>query len=53
VSNDTFITHTGGATGVGNGTVSYTVASNPNNAPRTGTITIGGETFTITESAAP
>lgn len=53
VSNDSFITITGGATGVGNGTVSYTVASNPNNAPRTGTITIGGETFTITESAAP
>ena len=51
VSNDSFITITGGASGVGNGTVSYTVASNTNNAPRTGTITIGGETFLITESS--
>ncbi len=52
VSNDSFITITGGASGIGNGTVSYTVAENPNNnTPRTGTITIGGETFTITQSS--
>ncbi|MGD0061008.1 MAG: BACON domain-containing protein [Verrucomicrobiia bacterium] len=53
VSNDSFITITGGASGVGNGTVSYTVAGNTNNAPLTGTLTIGDEAFTITESAAP
>ncbi len=52
VSNDSFITIIGATSGVGNGTVSYTVAENPNNnAPRTGTITIGGETFTITEAS--
>jgi subtilase family serine protease len=52
VSNDSFITITGGASGVGNGTVSYTVAENPNNnTPRSGTITIGGEEFTITQSS--
>jgi hypothetical protein len=53
VSTDPFITITEGASGVGNGTVSYTVTGNTNNTPLTGTITIGGETFTITESAAP
>ncbi|HTS17072.1 MAG TPA: hypothetical protein VMP11_05820 [Verrucomicrobiae bacterium] len=52
VSNESFITITGGASGVGNGRVSYTVAQNTNNyAPQVGTITIAGETFTITESS--
>ncbi len=50
-SNDSFITITGGASGVGNGTVSYTVAPNTNNATLTGTIIIGGEPFTITEAS--
>ena len=52
VSNDSFITITGGASGIGNGTVYYTVAPNPNdNTPRTGTVTIGGEPFTVTQSS--
>ena len=51
VSNDSFITITGGASGVGKGTVSYTVAINTNTVPLTGTITIGGQMFTITESS--
>lgn len=45
----TWITITGGGSGTGNGTVSYSVASNPSADPRTGTITIGGATYTITQ----
>ena len=50
VSNDPFITITGGASGVGKGTVSYTVAANTNNTAVTGSLTIGGETFTVTQA---
>ncbi len=42
-----FITITGGQTGTGNGTVSYSVPAN-SGAQRTGTITITGQTFTKT-----
>ena len=49
VSNDSWITVTGGASGTGNGSVSYTVA--PNIGPaRTGTITIAGQTFTVNQN---
>ncbi len=37
------------AGGTGNGTVTYTVTANPNFTTRTGTITIGGQTFTVTQ----
>ena len=37
--------------GTGDGTVSYTVTPNTG-APRTGVITVGGQTFTITQSSA-
>ncbi len=53
VSSEPFITITAGASGVGMGAVSYTVAGNTNSTPLTGTITIGGRTFTITESGVP
>jgi hypothetical protein len=53
ISNDSFITLTGATSGVGSGTVSYSVAANTNSTPLTGTITIADETFTITESGAP
>jgi uncharacterized repeat protein (TIGR03803 family) len=52
VSNDAFITITAGASGVGNGTVNYTVEANTNTTVVTGTITIGGQTFTVTETGA-
>jgi len=52
VSNDDFITITAGASGSGNGTVSYTVATNASTTALTGSIAIGGETFTVTESGA-
>jgi plastocyanin len=51
VSNDGFITITSGASGSGNGTVSYAVAANTTTAARTGSLTIAGQTFTITQAA--
>ena len=54
VSNDAWVTITGGSPGNGNGTVTYNVASNPNpGVPRTGTMTIGGQTFTVFQSHGP
>ncbi|HEX8175488.1 MAG TPA: M36 family metallopeptidase [Pyrinomonadaceae bacterium] len=50
VSNATFITITGGASGSGNGTVSYSVASNGGTTSRSGTMTIAGQTFTVTQA---
>jgi len=52
VSNDSFITITDGASGVGKGTVSYTVATNATSNVLTGTMTIAGETYSVTQSAA-
>lgn len=53
VSNSGFITVTSGATGTGNGTVTYDVAANTTAASRTGTIAIAGQTFTIAQAAPP
>ncbi len=39
------------SSGSGSGTVSYTVASNPGSTPRTGTLTVGGQPFNVTQSA--
>jgi hypothetical protein len=52
ISNDSWITITAGASGNGSGTVTYSVAVNTG-AQRTGTATIAGHTFTVTQSAAP
>ena len=49
VSNATFITITSGASGSGNGTVNYSVAANGGTS-RTGTMTIAGQTFTVTQT---
>ncbi len=38
--------------GIGNGTVSYAVTANTGTSSRTGTITVGGQTFTVTQAAA-
>jgi hypothetical protein len=48
ISNVPWITITAGNTGNGNGTVSYSVAANTGGA-RTGIITIGGQTFTVSQ----
>ena len=52
-SNDAWIVNTTGS-GSGSGTVGFTVAANPGGA-RTGTLTIAGQTFTVTQAgvAAP
>jgi uncharacterized repeat protein (TIGR03803 family) len=52
VSHDSFITITGVASGAGEGTVTYTVPANTSTNELTGSITIGGETFTVTQAAA-
>src|SRR5262245_43489043 len=52
-SNDAWITVTAGTTGSGNGSVSYSVAANTGTTSRTGTLTIGGQTFTVTQAGVP
>ncbi|MBL8168115.1 MAG: hypothetical protein JNJ50_08170 [Acidobacteria bacterium] len=49
-SNSAFLTITSGQNGNGNGTVNFLVQSNPNSSSRTGTLTIAGQTFTVTQS---
>jgi uncharacterized protein (TIGR03437 family) len=49
-SNANFITITNGASGAGNSTVNYSVAVNTASSTRTGTLTIAGQTFTITQA---
>ena len=49
-SSDSWITITAGASGSGNGSISYTVASNGTITSRSGTITAGGQTLTITQT---
>jgi hypothetical protein len=51
-SSDPWIAVTAGASGTGTGTVSYNVEANTASSDRTGTITIAGQTFTITQSGA-
>jgi hypothetical protein len=52
-SNSSFITVNGGASGSGSGTVTYSVAANPGSTSRTGTLTVAGQTVTVTQGAAP
>jgi hypothetical protein len=49
VSNAPWITVTSGSSGIGNGTVSFSVQAN-SGPPRTGTITAGGQTFTVNQA---
>jgi hypothetical protein len=48
VTSATWITITAGASGSGNGTVSFTVAANTG-ASRTDNIVVAGQTFTVTQ----
>jgi hypothetical protein len=52
-SQASWITITAGGVGSGNANVSYTVAANPDTTARTGTISVGGRTFTVNQAAAP
>jgi len=49
VSNDSFITITNGASGFGKGAVSYVIPANTSTNTLTGSITVAGQTFTITQ----
>ncbi len=51
-SNSSWLRITAGSSGVGAGTVSYTVAANPSPAARTGTMTIDDWTFTVIQAGA-
>ncbi|KJU85026.1 conserved hypothetical protein, secreted, partial [Candidatus Magnetobacterium bavaricum] len=51
-SSASWITITSGSSGSSNGTVSYNVAANTATTQRTGTMTIAGQTFTVTQDAA-
>jgi hypothetical protein len=50
-NNPSWITITGGTSGSGNGTVTYSVTANTG-PTRTGTMTIAGQTFTVNQDAA-
>ena len=51
-SNTEWIRVTSGGSNSGPGSVRYTVAANPSPAARTGTLTIGGRTFTVIQAGA-
>jgi hypothetical protein len=50
-SHDGWITITAGNSGIGNGPVNFSVSAN-NGGARTGTLTIAGQTFTVTQAAS-
>ena len=50
-SNASWNTISSGSSGSGNGTVNFSVAANTATASRTGTLTIAGQTFTLTQAA--
>jgi hypothetical protein len=49
-SNSSFVNITGGSSGTGNGTVSFSVLSNGSTSTRSGSMTIAGQTVTITQA---
>lgn len=51
-SSASWLTVSAGSSGAGNGSVSITVAANTGSAQRSGTATIAGRTFTVTQPAA-
>ncbi|WP_162176212.1 FG-GAP-like repeat-containing protein [Candidatus Magnetobacterium casense] len=50
-SNNSWITITSGSSGSGSDTVYYLVAANTSTEPRLGTMTIAGQTFTVTQDS--
>ena len=51
-SNSGFVTITSGASGTGNGTVSFSVAANSSSSARSGSLTVAGQTISITQAGA-
>jgi hypothetical protein len=52
-SNVGWIAIISGAGGTGNGSVTFTVAANTATSPRSGTLTVAGQTFTVGQDGAP
>ena len=52
VSNNSWLTVTTGTAGTDSGTIAYSAAPNATTSQRSGTITAGGQTFTVTQFAA-
>jgi hypothetical protein len=52
-SDASWLTVKSGASGAGNGNVTFSVAANTGNAQRVGTLTIAGQTFTVTQLGLP
>src|SRR5262249_16027595 len=50
--NSNFIPINSGASGSANGSVALTIAANTSTTPRMGTLTVAGQTFTVTQAAA-
>lgn len=48
-SSDSWLTITSGGSGTGDGKLNYSIAANASPNPRTGTITIAGQPFTVTQ----
>jgi len=48
-----WMTIKGAASGTGNGTVGVHIDANPDHAPRTGTLTVSGQTVTVTQDGKP
>jgi len=52
-SNTAWLTINSASSGSGDGTVDYSFAANPGSTGRSGTLTIAGQTFTVTQAATP
>jgi subtilisin family serine protease len=51
-SSTSWLTVTSGNSGSGNGTVSYALQENSNTSSRTGTLTVAGKTYSVTQSGS-
>ena len=53
ISNNSWITVNSGSSATGSGIVNYSITSNPTTTARSGSMTIAGQTFTITQAGQP
>jgi hypothetical protein len=51
-SDTSWLTIASGSSGSGSGTANYAVTANPNGTPRVATLTIAGQSFTVTQAGA-
>jgi hypothetical protein len=50
ISNNSWLSVNAGANGSGNGTVNFAIGANPGPSSRIGTLTVAGQTFTVTQT---